>query len=319
MHSQFTTKGIDALRSASGDSEIRARLYEELGDALAEDFPKVRKALEARLSEWGSDEGEEDEESSSKKGLHEKIKKKLLDEKTWKRDANLVKAAKELRRIIGDQLFTDHNTFRSTVDVALKKAGIKMPAADLKILLKAVSWREETAPPVIAKIHKHGKAKSDPLHGMFETVIKGQNEVVEYERDSELRETEQVTILEEGGIEAFIRREVLPHVPDAWIDEPATKIGYEISFTRYFYKPKPLRSLKEIRADILKVEKESEGLLEKTADLLGIPPGTMEEALRIEVENGNLTVGAGEDGEAWVYLAALDLSLIHISEPTRPY
>ncbi len=51
-----------------------------------------------------------------------------------------------------------------------------------------------------------------------------------------------------------------------------------------------------------------EGLLEKTADLLGIPPGTMEEALRIEVENGNLTVGAGEDGEAWVYLAALDLA-----------
>ena len=52
-------------------------------------------------------------------------------------------------------------------------------------------------------------------------------------------------------------------MPDAWIDEPSTKIGYEISFTRYFYKPKPLRSLEEIRADILKVEKESEGLLEK--------------------------------------------------------
>ena len=54
---------------------------------------------------------------------------------------------------------------------------------------------------------------------------------------------------------------MLPHVPDAWIDEPATKIGYEISFTRYFYKPQPLRTLEEIRADILAVEKETEGLL----------------------------------------------------------
>ena len=68
-------------------------------------------------------------------------------------------------------------------------------------------------------------------------------------------------ILEEGGIDAFFRREVLPHVPDAWIDEEATKVGYEISFTRYFYKPKPLRRLDAIRADILALEKETEGLL----------------------------------------------------------
>ncbi len=264
LQSQFTAKGIDALRYASGDAEIRARLYEEFGDALAQDFPKVRKALEARLSEWGSDEeDEEDEESSSKKGLPEKIKKKLLDEKTWKRDANLVKTAKELRRIIGDKLFTDHNAFRTAVDIALKEIGIKISAADLKVLLKTVSWREESAPPVIARIHKPGKAKADPIHGLFEATIDGHKAVVEYEPDSDLRDTEQVPLLEEGGIEAFIRREVLPHVPDAWIDEPATKIGYEISFTRYFYKPKPLRSLEEIRADILKVEKESEGLLEK--------------------------------------------------------
>ncbi len=53
-----------------------------------------------------------------------------------------------------------------------------------------------------------------------------------------------------GGTEAFIRREVLPHAPDAWIDEAKTTIGYEISFTRYFYKPQPLRTLDAIRADI---------------------------------------------------------------------
>ena len=90
--------------------------------------------------------------------------------------------------------------------------------------------------------------------------------MVEYEPDTDLRDTEQVPLLEDGGIEAFIRREVLPHAPDAWIDEDKLKIGYEISFTRYFYKPQPLRSLEEIRADILALEKETEGLL---AEIIG--------------------------------------------------
>ena len=70
-------------------------------------------------------------------------------------------------------------------------------------------------------------------------------------------------MLEPGGIEAFIRREVLPHSPDAWIDESSVKTGYEVSFTRYFYKPQPLRSLDAIRADILALEKETEGLLDE--------------------------------------------------------
>ena len=85
--------------------------------------------------------------------------------------------------------------------------------------------------------------------------------MVEYEPDPDLRDTEQVPLLEEGGIEAFLRREVLPHAPDAWYDPDSVKTGYEISFTRYFYKPQPLRTLEEIRADILALEKETEGLL----------------------------------------------------------
>ena len=68
-------------------------------------------------------------------------------------------------------------------------------------------------------------------------------------------------LLEEGGIEAFLRREVLPHAADAWFDPATVKIGYEVSFTRCFYKPQPLRTLEEIRADILALEKETEGLL----------------------------------------------------------
>ena len=91
--------------------------------------------------------------------------------------------------------------------------------------------------------------------------------MVEYEPDNELRDTEQVPLLEEGGIEAFLRREVLPYAPDAWYDPVSVKIGYEISFTRYFYKPQPLRTLEEIRADILALERETEGLL---GDILNI-------------------------------------------------
>ena len=68
-------------------------------------------------------------------------------------------------------------------------------------------------------------------------------------------------LLEEGGIESFFQREALPYVADAWIDASATRTGYEISFTRYFYKPQPLRTLEEICADILALEKETEGLL----------------------------------------------------------
>jgi type I restriction enzyme M protein len=163
---------------------------------------------------------------------------------------------------MGDTLFEDHNVFRARVDTALKKADLKLPAADLKQILKALSWRVETAPPVIGKVHKPGKAKADPLHGLFEVTVESKPAIVEYEPDSDLRDTEQVPLLEEGGIEAYIRREALPYTPDAWIKEEATKIGYEVSFTRHFYKPQPLRTLAEISADILAIEREAEGLLD---------------------------------------------------------
>ena len=130
--------------------------------------------------------------------------------------------------------------------------------------LKANGQVDETAPPVIKKIHKKG-ADPDPLRGRFlagaPLVGARSGLVVEYEPDSELRDTEQVPLQEPGGIEAFIRREVLPHAADAWYDPESVKTSYEVSFTRYFYKPQPLRSLDEIRADILALEKETEGLL----------------------------------------------------------
>ncbi|MFZ2650111.1 MAG: hypothetical protein WA210_08385 [Burkholderiaceae bacterium] len=163
---------------------------------------------------------------------------------------------------MGDALFEDYNVFRDRVDAALKKADVKLAAADLKVILNAVSWRVETAPPVIAKVHKPGKAKADPLRGLYESTMDGRPAIVEYEPDADLRDTEQVPLLEAGGVEAFVRREVLPYTPDAWIKEDAAKIGYEVSFTRHFYKPQTLRTLEEIGADILAIEKEAEGLLD---------------------------------------------------------
>ncbi len=127
--------------------------------------------------------------------------------------------------------------------------------------LKASVERGDDALPVIKRIHKKGTA-ADPLHGLFVDTVNGKPAVVEYEPDPDLRDTEQIPLLEPGGIEAFLRREVLPYAADAWYDPESVKVGYEISFTRYFYKPQPLRSLAEIRADILAVERETEGLLE---------------------------------------------------------
>jgi type I restriction enzyme M protein len=82
--------------------------------------------------------------------------------------------------------------------------------------------------------------------------------------DSELRDFENVPLKE--SIQEYFRREVLPHVPDAWIDDTKTKVGYEINFTRYFYKYQPLRSLAEIRADILRLEQETDGMIHQIVD-----------------------------------------------------
>ena len=137
-------------------------------------------------------------------------------------------------------------------------------AAEIK-KLKETGERSETAPSVIRNIHKRG-TDADPMRGRFTASINGRPAVVEYEPDTDLRDTEQIPLQEEGGIEAFLRREVLPYAADAWYQPDSVGVGYEISFTRYFYKPQQMRTLEEIRADILTLERETEGLL---AEILG--------------------------------------------------
>ena len=153
--------------------------------------------------------------------------------------------------------------WKVTVERPLRLAGIDPERAYAAKEIKALkerAERAEDAPPVVSKIHRKGTAP-DPLRGLFPATIAGKPAVVEYAPDPDLRDTEQVPLLEEGGIEAFLRREVLPHAADAWYVPDSVKTGYEVSFTRYFYKPQPLRTLEEIRADILALEKETEGLL----------------------------------------------------------
>jgi type I restriction enzyme M protein len=162
---------------------------------------------------------------------------------------------------IGPGPYMDFNAFMSAIEKEADHLNMKLTTKRQKLLQTAIAVKDEAAVPVIRKIHKPGKAEPDAIYGRYPITIDGKGAVVEYEPDSDLCDTEQIPLLEEGGIEAFFCREVLPYAADTWIDEAATKTGYEISFTRYFYKPKPLRTLEEIRADIVALEKETEGLL----------------------------------------------------------
>lgn len=166
----------------------------------------------------------------------------------------------------------DFGYSKITVERPLRIAGVEADriykAAEVK-KLKENGVRDEAAPPIIKKVLPFA-VSPDPLRGRYEAVIDGRVRVVEYEPDTELRDTEQVPLTEPAGeyadgIEAFFRREVEPYAPDAWIDETKTKIGYEISFTRHFYKPTPMRTLAEIQADIRALEAETDNLIAEIA------------------------------------------------------
>ncbi len=153
--------------------------------------------------------------------------------------------------------------WKVTVDRPLRLQGIEADRAYSSREIKALRERCEIrsdAPPVIRRIHKKDVPPS-AIRGFTPATIRGEKRVVEYEPDPELRDTEKVPLLEEGGIEAFIMREVWPYAPDAWFLDSSVKIGYEVNFSRHFYRPQPLRELEDIRADILALEEETEGLL----------------------------------------------------------
>lgn len=172
--------------------------------------------------------------------------------------ANLIDHAAD---VLPGRSYEDFNVFMEKLRELAGSGNIKLTAKRLKLVQNVLAERNPGAQRVISGSYKLGKLEPDPFHGRYPVTIGGKDHIVEYEADSELRDTEQIPLQEFGGIEAFIRREVLPHAADAWVDASKTEIGYEISFNRYFYKPQPLRSLDAIRADILALEKETEGLL----------------------------------------------------------
>ena len=264
LHSQLTLKAIETLRFTSGDEDMRAALYDEFGDDLFTSFAKVSAALEKRLADWGNDEdeGDDDEEAAAQEGPAREEAQEAARRQDLGARRPPGRGRHELRAALGDALFEDHNVFRDRVDAALEEgrhqACRRRPEADPQG--RELARRDRTAR------HRQGAQARQGQGRPAARPVRGdggrQARVVEYEPDADLRDTEQVPLLEEGGIEAFIRREVLPYTPDAWIKEDATKIGYEVSFTRHFYKPQPLRTLEEISADILAIEKEAEGLLD---------------------------------------------------------
>jgi len=151
----------------------------------------------------------------------------------------------------------DFNVVEKALAKAADKLNMKMPAKRMNFIKNRFAEVDESAERVIKKIHKGGKVEANPIYGLYRST----HGIVEYEADTDLRDTEQVPLLHEGGIETFFKDEVLTFAPDAWIDSAKTQVGYEISFTKYFYKPVKLRSLHEIIADIKALEAETEGLL----------------------------------------------------------
>jgi len=182
-------------------------------------------------------------------------------------EAPLADTVQDVLDPLGPGPHRDFNGFLDGVKGEMQRRGLKMTARRKTLLQTRLAQRDARAAPVVRKVHRRGTT-ADPLHGLFAVGPGGR--VVEVEPDSELRDTEQIPLQEEGGVEGFLQREVLPYAPDAWFIPETVKIGYEISFNRYFYKPRPMQTLEEIQADILQVKQETEGLMH---DILGMVGG----------------------------------------------
>ena len=208
-------------------------------------------------------------------------------------DAFLAFEETEESRIFDNEAF---GYWKLTVERPLRiegvDAGRAYKAAEIREL-KTTGSRGETAPPVIRKIHKRG-VEADPLRGLFEAEVDGRTVVAEYEPDTDLRDTEQIPLQEVGGIEAFLRREVLPYAPDTWYNSNTVKTGYEISFNHYFYKPEPMRPLAEIQAEILALETQTDGLLAEIVGGMAVGPA---EARTCRVYVDTSVFGGCEDEE----------------------
>jgi type I restriction enzyme M protein len=263
LKAQFTKERIEELRYDKSLREPMAWAYQEFGEAVYTDIAKHEKTF----VEWCE---------RQELNLNTKQTKALTSETLWERQKNLMLTASVLMEAVGKNEFNDFNIFVDEVDAALKERSIKLSGSEKNAILNAVSWYDTNAEKVVKAVVKFNdkelaalleylgcKQNELPDYGYFPTKQKG--EYIQYETESDLRDTENVQLKE--AIYEYFLREVKPHVNEAWINLDATKIGYEISFNKYFYKHKSLRRIEEVIADILKLEEQGVGLIREILNL----------------------------------------------------
>lgn len=262
---QFSAERIAELRFDKSLREPMQWMLEHYDEAIYQ--KDTLKAKEKDILKWCED---------NEFGLNTKARKKLLDSKLWDKQASLVLTANALMQTIGEQEFNDFNAFKIRVDKTLKAQKIKLSASEKTAILNAVSWYDETAEKVIKKIIKlnsstlnelleHLGCEQQDLPDLGYYPAEEPNEYIAYEPNTDLRDSESVPL--KDNIHRYFLAEVKPHIDEAWINLDSTKIGYEISFNKYFYQHKPLRPLEAVAQEILDLEKQVEGLI---ADILGV-------------------------------------------------
>ncbi len=257
LKAQFTSERIAELRYDKTLKEPMQWAYETYGEQVYTDL----KSIEKELLDWCE---------KNDLDLNAKKRKALTSAATWKKQKELLDTATRLMDAIGSEEYSDFNVFSKRVDEELKASKSKLSAAEKNAILQAVSWYDEAAKKVIKKTQKLSGDKLDQLmhhlgctqeqlpdYGYYPSGKP--NEYLVYDSQSDLRDSESVPLSE--SIHDYFLREVKPHVNESWIDLDKTKIGYEISFNKYFYQHKPLRSIEEVSAEILALEQESEGLI----------------------------------------------------------
>ncbi len=263
LKSQFTAERLESLRYDRVLQEPMQYAFETFGESVYKDISIHSK----EILEWCE---------QNDLNLSSANKKKLTKKETWKKHQHLFDLAKKLEVHFGDTIFTDFNIFEKEVNDVIKSEKLDASASDKKALLNAVSWYDAEAEKVIKKKEKLSGDKLQKLlihlgcsqegladFGFFPTNKK--EEYLTYETESDLRDTENVPLKE--SIHDYFLKEVKPHVDEAWINLDNTKIGYEISFNKYFYKHTPLRSIEEVTQDILELEQQSDGLI---AEILNV-------------------------------------------------
>lgn len=262
LRSQFNALLIDEMLYDSSDLEMSKWLYQTYGervfDGLDNEVPVIKEYLN------------ENEIKMTDKKLA-----KLISAKAWEDRRTLQNTAKALMKAIGTEVFMDYNVFSEKVTLTAKTLKLDVKGAALNSIARAMSVTDPDAAPVIKKEHKANSKdieKLESVYGIAPEVIsdygytKHGKGYVEYETDSDLRDSEKIPVKED--IYEYFQREVRPYVADAWINLPPTKIGCEISFNKYFYKPAPLRSLSENEADILALDEQSQGFIKSLFELM---------------------------------------------------